>query len=124
MPNTIDAQSNILNFAPTDSVTAYAVPLISAGVETIVYNTAYPVLQTGPTSPERVRGIYPRAGANIIYKLPFNPPYDTNKVTVCIKDVINNPKIVLMIVPLHRMDYVSNAAVFFRRVINVDFGIN
>ncbi len=124
MPNTIDAQGNILDFAPTDSVTNYAVPLISAGVETIVYNTSYPVLQTGPSSPERVRGIYPKAGANIIYKLPFNPPYDTNKITVCIKDAVNNPKIVLMIVPLHRMDYASNAAVFFRRVINVDFGIN
>lgn len=123
-PNNVDAQGNILDFAPVDSVTSYQVPLISAGVSTIIIDNNYPELQTGPTSPERVRGLYPRQGAHIIYKLPFTTPYDTNKIIICLKNTQQYPNCVIMSVPLHRMNYLSNADMFFRRVLFNDFGLN
>ena len=90
---------------------------------TIVIDNSYPELQSGSPSPDFVRGMYRQQSAHIIYKLPFNPPYDTNKIVVCIKDIANNPRLVLMTLPLHRMNQAQNAAAFLRRVINTDFGI-
>ena len=72
---------------------------------------------------DRVRGIYPALGSHVIYKLPYNPPYDTSKITICVKDFTNNPKIVFMSVPLHRMNETMTASEFLRRVIYTDFNI-
>ncbi len=122
-PNTIEAQGNIVDFAPIDSVTNFQVTTMTSQVPTIVIDNLYPELQSGSPAPDRVRGVYPRIGSHVIYKLPFNPPYDTNKITICVKDFTNNPKIVFMSVPLHRMNETLTAPQFLRRVINTDFGI-
>jgi len=122
-PNTVDAQGSIINFAPIDSVTTFQLTTVPLQTQTIVTAPFYPVLESGSPGPDRVRGIIFRAGGFPIYKLPFNPPYDTAKITICIKDAPVSPKVVFMSVPLNRMNYNGNATTFLRRVIGVDFGI-
>jgi hypothetical protein len=122
-PTNIPQGVNYVDFAPVDSVTAYQVASFSPQTPTIVIDNSYPELQSGSPSPDLVRGLYPKTGAHVIYKMPFNPPYDTNKIIVCLKDFASNPKIVLMSMPLHRMNEASTAPAFLRRVINIDFGI-
>jgi hypothetical protein len=122
-PNTVDAQGSIINFAPIDSVTAFQLTSVPLQTQSIVTDLLYPVLESGSPGPDRVRGIIFRAGGYPIYKLPFNPPYDTAKITICIKDAPVSPKVVFMSVPLNRMNYNGNATTFLRRVIGVDFGI-
>jgi hypothetical protein len=123
-PNTIEAQGNIINFAPADSVTSYSVPLMPSATQTILIDNNYPVLESGAPVPESMRGLYPRQGASTIYKMPFNPPYDTSKMTICIKNTLTNPNIVFLSVPLNRMNGNGNAVYFFRKVIGADFGIH
>src|SRR4030095_8424442 len=72
-PNSIEGQGNILNFVPIDSVTQYAEALMNTGTQTIVIDNNYPILESGTLVPDNMRGIYPSAGAHIIYKMPFNP---------------------------------------------------
>ena len=122
-PNNIESQGNIVDFAPVDSATEFQVTTMTAQVPTIVIDNSYPELQSGSPSPDRVRGIYPTLGSHVIYKLPYNPPYDTSKITICVKDFTNNPKIVFMSVPLHRMNETMTAPEFLRRVIYTDFSI-
>jgi hypothetical protein len=122
-PNNIPQGYNPVDFGPVDSVTVYQVAGLAPGAPVLVIDNSYPELQSGSPSPDFIRGLYPQLTAHVIYKLPFNPPYDTNKVIVCVKDIVNNPRLVLMTMPLHRMNYALNAPSFLRRVINTDFGI-
>jgi hypothetical protein len=124
-PNSIPQYVNYVDFAPIDSVTGYAVPFTESGVQTIVYDNNYPILETdSTTTPDRVRGLYPRQGTDVIYKLPYNPPYDTTRITICMKDYYTNPKVMVMSVPLHRMNNTGTAIAFLQRVIGIDFGIS
>ena len=121
-PNSIISQGNIVSFAPVDSVMNFTFNIAGPN-ETIVSDNAYPVLRVGGVSLDLTRGIHPRPGSHVIYKMPFNPPYDTNKIVVCLKDTDANPHVVFMSVPLNRMDGLQTATSFLRRVINTDFGI-
>lgn len=121
-PNSVVSQGNIVSFAPVDSVMNFTFS-IGSGSNTIVIDNAYPPLQVGTVTLDLARGIYPRPGSHVIYKMQFNPPYDTNKIVVCLKDTEFNPHVVFMSVPLNRMDGLQTAAVFLRRVVNTDFGI-
>ena len=124
-PNSIPQYVNYVDFAPIDSATSYSVPITDPMVPAIVLDNNYPVLLTDSTvTPDRVRGIYPRQGTDLIYKLPYNTPYDTNKITICMKDYYSNPKVVVMCVPLHRMNGSGTAPAFLQRVVNIDFGIS
>lgn len=122
-PDAITAQGQIINFAPVDSMTSF-VYNVEPGMETIVFDNNYPSLVTGGIQPDRVRGIKYMSGTPVIYKLPFSAPYDTSKYTVAIKDSYNNPKVVLLSMPLNRMNGNGNAVYFLRRVLGVDFGIH
>lgn len=121
-PNTIDAQGNIVNFAPIDSVTFYQVTTMPLQTQ-ISWDTSYPVLESGSPGPERTRGIIFRLPGHAIYKIPFSTPYDTARMTVCIKDNVTNPKVIFMSVPLNRVNFNGNATLFLRRILGVDFGI-
>jgi hypothetical protein len=124
-PNSIPEYVNYVDFAPIDSITNYAVPITNPGVQTIVLDNNYPFLETDSVyTPDRVRGIYNRQGTDAIYKLPYNPPYDTTKLTICMKDLFSNPKVMVMSVPLHRMNNTGSAVTFLQRVISIDFGIS
>jgi len=123
-PTFLQQNYNYLEFAPVDSVTNATVGNPPVTTSTIVVNTNYPELQVGPSSPDAVRGIYPRATANVIYKLPFNVTYDTSKVNICIKDNLTSPKVFVMSVPLNRMNEIGTAIHFLRKVLALDFGIN
>ncbi len=122
-PDNIPQGINYVDFGPVDSVTVFQQGSVAEQTPVIVADNSYPLLQAGSPSPSFVRGLYPIPGAHIIYRMPFNPPYDTNKIIVCIKDFTNTPKIVLMSIALHKMNYAQNAPAFMRRVINTDFGI-
>jgi hypothetical protein len=122
-PDNIPQGINYVDFAPVDSVTVFQQGSIPEETPVIVIDNNYPLLQAGSPTPSFVRGLYPKPGALIIYKMPYNPPYDTSKINVCIKDFANNPKIVLMSIALHKMNFAQNAPVFLRRVLNVDFQI-
>ena len=123
--NTIDQGFNPVEFSPVDSVTFYQVTGATQQTPTIVVDNNYPVLTIGPTnSPDRIRGILFKPSAKVIYKMPFNPTYDTTQITVCIKDAAVNPKVFLMTVPLNRMNGSSNAAIFLRRILGTDFNIH
>jgi hypothetical protein len=122
-PNSITAQGQIINFAPVDSMTNFVFN-VDPGMETIVFDNSYPPLTAGGVQPDRVRGIKYHAGTPVVYKLPFSAPYDTSKYTIAIKDVNINPKVMLLSVPLNRMDgNGNNATIFFRKVLR-DLGIN
>jgi hypothetical protein len=123
-PDAITSQGNIINFAPVDSMTNFVITNLDPGVETIVVDNNYPVLQAGGVQPDRVRGIKYRAGTPLIYKLPYSIPYDTSKITVCIKDFVTSPKVFFLSVPLNRMNGNGNATYFLRKVVSVDFGLN
>lgn len=122
-PDNISSQGSIINFAPVDSLTNFVITNVDPGVETLVADNNYPVLQAGGVLPDRVRGIKYRAGTPLIYKLPYNTPYDTAKITVAIKDAATNPKVFFMSIPLNLMNGNGNAVYFLRRVLAVDFGI-
>ncbi len=122
-PDNITSQGSIINFAPVDSLTAFQFTSLTLQTPTLVFDNSYPVLESGSPSPDRVRGIKYHIGTPLIYKLPLNTPYDTSKVTICIKDFVVNPKVVFMSVPLNRMNFNGNGAVFLRKVLT-DFGIN
>lgn len=123
-PDDINSQGNIINFAPIDSLTNFVITNPIAGDETLVFDNNYPVLQIGGGFLERVRGIKFRQGTPIIYKLPYNTPYDTAKMTIAIKDATSNPKVLFLSVPLNAMNGNGNAAYFIRKVLGFDFGIN
>jgi hypothetical protein len=122
-PNNIDQQGSIINFAPVDSVTAYF-SNITFQTEILVFDNNYPVLEAGSPAPDFVRGLRVRNGTPIIYKAPYNPPYDTAQLVTCIKDAAVNTKVVLLSMPLNRMNGNGNAVYFLRRVLGVDFGIH
>ena len=121
-PNNIEQQGSIINFAPVDSVTNYQAN-VSFQTECIVVNGIYPLLEAGSPAPDAIRGLRIRTGASLIYKMPFNPPYDTAKIIVCIKDTPVNPKVVFMSMPLNRMNGNGSAVFFLRKIIGTDFGI-
>lgn len=121
-PNSINAQGQIINFAPVDSMTSFVFN-VDPGMETIVFDNNYPVLTQAGSQPDRVRGIKYHSGTPIIYKLDFSAPYDTSKYTIAIKDVNINPKVFLLSVPLNRMNGNNNATIFFRKALR-DLGVN
>jgi hypothetical protein len=123
-PNSIESQGTIINFAPVDSMTDYKVTNIPQGTQTIVIDNNYPVLEAGSPAPDLVRGIRYSQNAHIICKLPFGTPYDTTRITICIKDQSVNPKAVFMSVPLNRMNNNGNGTLFLRKILNTDFGLH
>lgn len=124
-PNSIDAGFNPVEFAPVDSVTFYQVTGATQQTPTIVIDNNYPELTIGPTnSPDRIRGIIQKPSAKVIYKMPFNPTYDTTQITVCIKDAAVNPKVFLLSVALNRLNGNGNAVFFLRRILGTDFNIH
>lgn len=122
-PDNISSQGNIINFAPVDSLTNFVITTPDPGVETLVFDNNYPLLQAGGIAPNRIRGIRYRIGTPLIYKLPYNAPYDTSKFTIAIKDAAA-PKVFFLSVPLNLMNGNGNAPAFMRRVLRIDFGIN
>jgi hypothetical protein len=122
-PNVIESQGQIINFAPVDSMTSYQVTNITLQTPTIVIDNSYPLLESGTPGPDRVRGIRHMAGAHLIYKLPFNPPYDTSKIAICIKDASVNSKVLFISVPLNRMNFNGNGTIFMRKILREFFGI-
>jgi hypothetical protein len=125
-PNSVETPYNIINFAPVDSVSIYQQVTMTIETPVIVKNPNYDTLYSGPDfTPDRVRSVYPRQGANVIYKLPFQtnyPPFDT--LTICVKDLLFNPKFVFMSVPLHRMNSFDRGSNFLKHVVEIDFGVN
>lgn len=121
-PDAINSQGSIINFAPVDSLTAFQFTSLPLQTQTLVFDNSYPVLESGSPSPDRVRGIKYWAGTPLIYKLPLNTPYDTSKITICIKDFSVNPKVVFMSVPLNRMNFNGNGSLFLKQVLH-DLGI-
>ena len=121
-PNVIESQGLIINFAPVDSMTSYQVTNITLQTPTIVIDNNYPLLESGSPGPDRVRGIRNMPSAHLIYKLPFNPPYDTANITVCIKDASVNSKVLFMSVPLNRMNFNGNGTIFIRKILREFFG--
>lgn len=122
-PDNITSQGNIINFAPVDSLTAFQFTTLTLQTQTINIDNTYPVLESGSPSPDRVRGILYHNGTPVICKLPINTPYDTSKITICIKDVSQNPKVIFMSVPLNRMNFNNNGGAFLRRALS-ELGIN
>lgn len=123
-PDNLSSQGNVINFAPIDSLTSFVITNPDPGVETLVFDNSYPVLQVGGIIPNRVRGIKYRAGTPLIYKFPYNTPYDTSKITIAIKDASSGPKVFFLSVPLNLMNGNGNEFIFFQRVLRTDFGIN
>lgn len=124
-PDNITSQGNLINFAPIDSLTAFQFGNIIAPEQVIVVDNTYPQLEVGGSvyPIDRARGIRYRSGTPLIYKFPVNPSYDTSKITICIKDFVNNPKVVFLSMPLNRLDGNGNGKYFLRKVLR-DFGIN
>ncbi|RPI18238.1 MAG: hypothetical protein EHM58_06325 [Ignavibacteriae bacterium] len=123
-PNFLNDSVHVEDFVPVDSVTSYSSGLIDIGTEAIVVDNNYPVLQTGDMfSPDKIRGVYPKAGTNIIYRFPVTPPYSQQNLVICLKNTSSNPNIVFMSVPLHRMNNLGNAQIFLKKVIYSDFGL-
>ena len=97
---------------------------------TIVIDNSYPILYAGTKGntnwlPQNSRGLYASINGSIVCKIPYNPPYDTSKMIICLKDAAVNPKIVFMSIPLNRMDKIGNNATYFlRKIIGIDFGIH
>lgn len=124
-PDNITSQGSIVNFAPIDSLTAFQFGSIIAPEQVIVVNNSYPLLQVGGSifPIDRARGIRYTSGTPLIYKFPVNPPYDTSRITICIKDFLVNPKVVFLSMPLNRLDGNGNGKYFLRKVL-MDFGVN
>ena len=122
-PDAITSQGSIINFAPVDSVTNFQIVNVLTTEQTMVFSPGYPVLEVSTTI-DRVRGIKYWAGTPVIYKLNYSTPYDTSKITVCIKDAVSNPKVFFLSVPLNRMNGNGGATYFIRKVLSVDFGLN
>jgi len=124
--NTLIA-NDVATFASIDSVSANEYTGFTVQYPVIVADNNYDTLYTGSQDPlvyniDRVRTLYPGLQTHVIYKLqdPNNP---SNIGVVCTKDNNVNPSVVFMSLALHRMNYTGTAINFFRRVINVDFGM-
>lgn len=119
--------TDIASFASIDSISVNEYNGFTAQYPVQVIDNNYDTLFTGSQDPaayniDRMRVFFPNATTHTIYKIQ-NPNNANQTGVVCIKDTDANPRIVFISLALHRMNYTGSAVNFFRRVINVDFGI-
>ncbi len=114
-------QGNLINFAPVDSITSCAIPFYVVGDNNLtVSDQSYPVL--GPSfNFSSTRGLYTTTGS-IIYKL-YKPTGCFDTITVGIKDIPVNPRVIYFSIPVYYMNNSpANSKALFRRVFIEEFG--
>ncbi|MGB9696629.1 MAG: hypothetical protein ACP5P3_05170 [Ignavibacteria bacterium] len=115
-------QGQLINFAPVDSISTCTIALLASNVNLINVNASYPVLRTN-TLIQRVRGLKVTTNIPIIYKLPYSSICN-DSITVCIKDKVSNPGIVLFGLPIYFLNGDPIAAKeFIRKVLFDEFGL-
>lgn len=113
---------SIYNFVPIDSFTFCTIPFYTSGARDL-YNIdkSYPII--GPSSPTLyVKGIKVQKNIPVVYKLYHGSGcFDT--ITVAIKDVAVNPKVIYMSIPVFNFNSnPENSKALFRRIFIQEFG--
>ncbi|CAN5634361.1 hypothetical protein BH10BAC5_BH10BAC5_00980 [soil metagenome] len=119
----ISSQGNLINFAPVDSITTCAIPFMLMSENFIVTEPSYPQLKPSITL-SSIKGLKISGNTVPIYKLALNRGcFDT--ITVMMKDVQVNPKVIYLTIPLYYMNGDPAAAkAFIRKVFINEFGYN
>ncbi len=122
LPNAeTQVQGTLINFAPIDSITSCTLPFVFENINLINEETSYPVLRTSTTI-TRVRGIKSTTPVQIIYRLPLSTVCQENTV-VAIKNVQNNPNVVLMTLPVYYLNADPTASKnLFNKILVQEFG--
>ncbi len=117
--------SDLINFAPVDSVTSCSIPFYQPSNSNLTtVDATYPTIGSSSFI-FGVRGLYVSPGASILYKLYVNSGcFDT--INVAIKDVPSpNTKLIYFALPIYYMNRDPNAsAELFRKIFIDEFGYN
>jgi hypothetical protein len=115
-------QDSMFNFVPADSITSCTIPFVLSG-DNNLYNVdkSYPVI--GPSSlTQYVRGMKVQSNIPVIYKF-YKPSGCFDTITVAIKDVAINPKVVYMTMPVFNLNNSpENSKALFRKIFIEEFG--
>ncbi len=116
------AQGNLINFAPIDSITYCTIALITSNLNLIASDPSYPVL-TSSNLIQRTRGMKIPSTTQIVYRLPINTSCQDSTI-VAIKDKQMNPSVIFMSMPVYYLNgNPTNSKTFFRKVLIEEFGL-
>jgi len=116
------AQGNLINFAPIDSITYCTIALITSNLNLIASDPSYPVL-TSSNLIQRTRGMKIPSTTQIVYRLPINTSCQDSTI-VAIKDKQMNPSVIFMYMPVYYLNgNPTNSKTFFRKVLIEEFGL-
>ena len=116
------AQGNLINFAPIDSITYCTIALITSNLNLIASDPSYPVL-TSSNLIQRTRGMKIPSTTQIVYRLPINTSCQDSTI-VAIKDKQMNPNVIFMSMPVYYLNgNPTNSKTFFRKVLIEEFGL-
>jgi len=125
-PNYTPTEGSMINFAPIDSISSCSTPFLS-NVTFVNIDNTYPVLSTSILV-QAVRGLKVNSSIPVIYRLPStgSPCIDSSGGPVMmIKNVQNNPNIILMAVQVYFMNgNPSSSKALLRKIIVNEFGYN
>lgn len=124
LPNAeTQVQGSLINWVPIDSISSCTIALVSNGVSLINTDNSYPVL-TASNLIQRVRGLKITEPGQIIYRLPISTNCQTNTV-VAVKEQAQNPRNILMTVPVYYLNSDPNVSkILFRKILIQEFGYN
>lgn len=115
-------QGSIINFAPVDSITSCTIPFVLNSDNNLNnIDNNYPVI--GPSSAiQFVRGMKVQSNIPVIYKF-YKPSGCFDTITVAIKDVAVNPRVIYMTMPVFSLNNSpKNSKALFRRIFLQEFG--
>jgi hypothetical protein len=115
-------QGSIINFAPVDSITSCTIPFVLNSDNNLNnVDNNYPVI--GPSGAiQFVRGMKVQSNVPVIYTF-YKPSGCFDTITVAIKDVAVNPRVVYMTMPVFNLNNSpENSKALFRRIFIQEFG--
>ncbi|MBX7043184.1 MAG: hypothetical protein K1X85_09790, partial [Ignavibacteria bacterium] len=114
----------LINFAPVDSVTSCTIPFINNITDSnlTVVDQNYPEIGPSNLIPA-VKGVY--TPARVIYTFFNGQGCTSSPIVVGFKDVLSNPRIIYMTIPVYFLNRDPQASKeLFRRVFISEFGYN
>ncbi|MBN1634627.1 MAG: hypothetical protein JW917_10715 [Ignavibacteria bacterium] len=125
IPDNFQGQGSLFNFAPVDSIKSTCYIQFNFPGDTLVsVVNGYPDLYVSQFIAV-TRSLYYRSTAKLVYKLLYNPnrPYCLEDSFIAIKDAENNPKLMLLVMPIYFLDGNQENSKLFLNKLFKEFGL-
>ncbi len=125
IPDNFIGQGSLFNFAPVDSIRSSCFIQFNFPGDTLTSTmSGYPDLIANQFI-ATTRGLYFPPNVSSVYKLKYNParPYCLDDSFIGIKDINNNPKLILMVMPIYYLNGNTNNSKSFIKKVFTEFGI-